>query len=259
MAFVWWTALALLAAEPAAELLDAQKAYRDVEYTRCRNKAAAALQVPGTRAERVDAHRLLGLCSAALGDTDAGREAFSHMLAIDPDAKLPMGLSPRFTSAYREAKGAWLGAAPLALTLEKEELLPDGGRRVRIRVEDKAALVARITWRAAGDDAPPKKAARLLELEVPATVDVTVVALDAGGGEVAVLLLPATKSPGSALAPDPGATAANEADEDSAWPLVVGVAVGGVVVVGGIAGAVAWALLAPPERVTLRTDVIFGN
>jgi hypothetical protein len=246
-------ALLVAPAAWADALADAQRAYADVDYAKCRDDAAKALQSKGDRPARVDAYRLLGMCHAALGDTESAREAFKRMLAVDKDARLPDGLSPRFTSSFREAKGSFVTGAPLALVVDNETL--DGAtKRLRLKVVDELAMVKNIAWRgAAGSSGGPVRAAPLLEIEVPAEVDVTVVALDAAGGEVAGLSLPAvTKEAPPPPPPPPG-----EEGEGFPW-LAVGGAVVGVAVLAG-AGVGVYLALQPPAAVTLKTDVVFGQ
>ncbi len=249
--------LVLLAA--GADLDGAQKAYADVDYQRCRDRAQSALLVPATVSERVIAWRLLGLCAAATNDTDTAREAFRMMLAIDAAARLPDGLSPRFTSSFREAKGSWVGATPLALTL-KQEAIENGTRTVTIAVADAAELVARLQWRAAGGtEGKAVKAAALVEFELPAGPEIMIVALDKAGGEVSLLTLPSSSATAvNPLDPTTQPPAANSTDDGAIWPFVIGGVAGGLVVVGG-ATALVVVLLSPPTSVTLKTDVGFAD
>lgn len=254
-----FAALGFFAVAAVADLDAAQKAYVDVDYARCRDRAQAALLQPGTVKDRVNAQRLVGLCSAAQGEVDDAREAFRLMLALDPTAKLPDGLSPRFTSSYREAKGSWVGVTPLALVVDSEEL-GDNGRVVRVRVEDAAELVHKIAWRGpAGSLSTPVKKAAVLELEVPQTVDVDVVALDRALGEVFVLTLPArTATDESKLDAALPPAAVAEDDGGSALPFIIGGAIVGAVVVVGAAAGVAALVFAPAPTVSLKTDVAFN-
>jgi hypothetical protein len=234
------------AAPAAPDLEAAQKAYVDVDYAKCREKAQTALLQPGSLKDRVDAFKLLGLCSAAVGETDAAREAFRMMIAIDKDAKLPEGLSPRFTSSYREAKGSWVGTTPLALSIASEQT-DKNSRTVRIKVADDAGLAARIAWRGpSGALSPPVKKSDLIELELPISVDIVVVALDKAAGEVALLPLPARgadkRSPIDEKPKDP----IPEDESSSMLPLVIGGVAAGVVVVGAAAGF-AVLLFSPPH------------
>jgi len=253
--------VALLMVVAAVSDLDAaQKAYADVEYQRCRDRAQAALLVPGSVDERVRAYRLLGLCAAATNDTDTAREAFRLMLAIDPTARLQDGLSPRFTSSFREAKGSWVGTTPLALTL-KEEAIKGSTRTVTVGLADDAELVAKIGWRApGGTEGKAVKASSLVELELPAGPEIVVVAFDKAGGEVALLTLPAASAPATLNPLDPTTQppAAASNDDGAVWPFVVGGVAGGLLVVGG-ATALVVVLLSPPSQVTLKTDVAFAD
>lgn len=234
----------------------AQQAYADVDYPRCRDKAQSALLVPGSRADRVQAYKLLGLCAAAVGDTDAARDAFRVMLTIDRDARLPDGLSPRFTSSFREAKGSLVGTVPLALVVGKDAVDVDR-RVVTLRLDDADALVDKITWRSSGGETnAPVKAAPTLELELPLDVDVDVLGLDATGGELIVVPLTGKARVRDSALDDK--TVVPE-DEGSALPYVVlGGVVGGVVLVGAAAGLAA-VLLSPPQQVVLATDVAFAD
>jgi hypothetical protein len=246
----------LLAVAPN-ELVAAQKAYGDFEYARCRDKARAALLLPATRADRVESYRLLGLCSAAEGDTEAARDAFQLMLAIDKDARLPDGLSPRFTSSFREAKGSWVGVVPLALSLDGDEVDGDG-RVVRVRVEDAADLVEKIAWRSEGGVlSRPVKRADVLDLSVPANAPVTIVALDARAGEVALLEVAAKRAVDEGPLDEPKTIASTTDDQPFPW-LAVGGVVGGVVVVG-VGVAVGAAVLSTPPQVTLVPSVAFAE
>ncbi len=241
------------------DLEAAQKAYVDVDYARCREKSQQALLEPGALKERVDAWRLLGMCSAAIGEADDARDAFRMMIAIDRDAKLPEGLSPRFTSSYREAKGSWVGTTPLGLSIASEQT-DKNSRTVRIKVDDDAGLAAKIAWRGpSGSLSSPVKKADVVELELPISVDIVVVALDKAAGEVALLSLPArgadTSSP---LDPRPAAPPVVEEDLGSLPFIIAGGVLGAVVVVGAVVG-VAVVLLSPPQSVNLKTDVVFAD
>ena len=245
----------VVAASPAAAdgaLTQAQRAYAGVEYGKCRDEAQRALGEPGDKQARLDAWRLLGLCQAALGDTDLAREAFKRMLAIDWGARLPEGLSPRFTSSFREAKGSFGGAPPLTLSVIEEQV-EGGTRAVKLKLTDELELVHKIAWRgAAGSSGGPVRAAPLLQLELPTEVDVTVTALDKAGGEVAVL-------PIAAVAAAPSPPPLHNGVDESGFPWL-GVAIGaGVLVVAGAAAGGAALVLLQPQAVTLKSDVAFGE
>lgn len=244
-----------VAAAPAAELSAAQKAYADVDYGRCLERARAALGQPGSLSERVAAWRLVGLCAAAEGATDDARDAFRMMLTLDGEARLPDGLSPRFTSAYREAKGALMESTPLQLEVVAEDVR--GARRVlRVRIDDPDDIVARVAFRPKGGglEAPVKKSAEL-ELDVPAAVDVEVVGLDRTSGEVVVR---AVAGVGSGPARDLTDGPPPAAEEATPFPWLVVGGVAGALVVVGTGAAVLAVALAPPRAVSLTTDIAFS-
>jgi hypothetical protein len=243
-------------ARAASDLDAARQAYGELNYEGCKDAAQAALEAPGTREERVDAYRLLGLCEAALDDTDAARTAFSHMVAIDPDAKLPEGLSPRFTSSYLEARGQWT-EPPLTLEIESQKVEQDT-RVVRLQVRDLAGLAARVVWEDEdGERGPPLRVAERMEIEVPAEFNARLLLLDETDGVLAEL--PVGPEPAQPPPPPPS-PGDEEAEEDAGgvpW-VMVGAAGAGVLVAGAVVGGVA-ILLTQPGSVTLTSDVAFGN
>jgi hypothetical protein len=250
------TPAASTATSTVDDVTAAKSAYTDVDYPACKERAQAALAGSGTVPQRVDAWRLLGLCSAALNDVDTARDAFRHMLLIERDAKLPEGLSPRFTSSFREAKGSLVGVGPL-LTLDKDSV--DGPRRtVRITVMDDDSLVQRVVVRAEGaGQKPAVRASPKMELDVPGDVDVDVVGLDKAGGDIATLHFASAHGPQLDDKPDVS-KGKIVAEDNGVWWIVGGVVAGTVVVGGGVALAVT-AALAPPSKVNLKTAVVFGN
>lgn len=256
--------LALVCAAPAAAaapaLQQARAAYGELNYEGCRDKAQEALEEPATLDERVDAFRHLGLCQAALGEVEEAREAFVTMLAIDPGATLPDGLSPRFTSTYLEAKGHWMGKETLGLVLETD-VIEGRTRTVRVQISDPLDLVTRVTWADdEGERAPALAAAERMELELPAEVAMSLLALDASGGVVASLRLP-SQQPAAELAAEPATPpGAAEIDEGGGAPwLWVGVAAGGGVLLAGAIAAATAAMLMPPSAVDLQSEIVFGN
>lgn len=247
----------------AAALDAARKAYADLAYEACRDQAEAALKAPATLEERVDAYRLLGLCQAALGDTEEARAAFTNMVVLDPSAELPKGLSPRFTSTFLEAKGELLGRDPLALRIEQDRV--EGRKRiVRLEVTDEAGLVDKIAWEDdEGERAPGLRAAERMELELPAEVATKLVGLDRAGGVVVELPLPslnmAASDPGAAAGGAPGGQAGAVEEDPGAgtWVWVGVAATAGVLLAGGAAAAAVGVMLSPPSRVTLESRVVF--
>lgn len=247
---------------------EARSAYQGLDYEGCAAAASKALEGPGTRDERRDAYQLLGLCRAALGDTDGARDAFVKLLGVDREARLPDGLSPRFTSSFLEAKGEWTDREPTGVAVESEELM--GKTRVlRLKVNDPVGLLDEIAWRTEdGEEHDRTKVAERMELEVPVQVAKELVAFDAHGGEVAVLSLgeAAAKSAEPRLGEDPnGTTTASETDDDGSTILTspflwLGVgAVGAAVLVSGAVAAGVGLLLYEPRQVTMEGHVAFAD
>ncbi len=254
MVSVFVLPLLLSATSPA--LAAAHAAYGAVDYARCRQEARSALVSPAGQGERVETYRLLGLCLAAEGDTDAARDAFRAMLLFDREARLPAGLSPRFTSSFLEAKGSLVDTPLLSLTVASEEV-NDGVRRVRLGVKDAEDMIAKLAWSSEGGVlSSPVARAPLVEFVVTASAPVRFVALDAHDGWVTALELPArsTENGGDPLDDDDAARAQVVAPQALPWG-VIGVAAGVVAAVGvGIGVAVAVA----PREATLVPQVAFA-
>lgn len=245
-------------------LSDAQSAYEGLEYERCATEAESALMEPATLPGRVDAYRLLGLCRAALGNADLARDAFVSMLAIDPKARLPDGLSPRFTSSFLEAKGFFVDAEPLELAISsaREE---DGARVVVLEVQDALEMITQVAVRDAAGLRPGLRVARRMELTLPLYDDAEIVALDASDGEVAVLAVPGMASPtaGGTGEPTPRVVATEQPsqtvaeDGDGVW-LWVGVGAATSVVLAG-AALLGVSYAQGTQAVNLRSAVVFGD
>jgi hypothetical protein len=258
---------ALVIVSPAAraataedKATEAARAYESLDYDGCVTAAKGSLASPGGRAARVDAHRFLGLCKAALGDADGARDAFVEMLGVDAGAQLPAGLSPRFTSAFLEARGFWVGKKPVAVAIAGDE--KKGRTRVlTLEIHDEIDVIDTIAWRARdGDLGPLVKAAPQMELEVPVDVAKHVVALDAAGGVVVEMPLPDDRPPPAETVP----VAAETTDEAGSaltspwlWASVAGVAV--IVIAVAVAGITAGALFYEPRSVDLQTRVVFAE
>ena len=89
-------------------LAEAEAAYQEIDYERTQERASAALRDGGlSKRQLVRTYELLGIAEAAAGDSDASRDAYVRMLAIDPDAQVDADLSPRFREPFMEARGYW--------------------------------------------------------------------------------------------------------------------------------------------------------
>lgn len=244
-------------ARATIELEQAEEAYQILEYETCRQSALAALALPGTRVERIQSHRLAGLCQAALGDLEAARESFLHLVALDPDAKLPDGISPRFASAFLEAKGQLADEGGLAIQLLRKEKVGNA-RVLRVQINDPLGEGDKVAYRVANGDLEAfRKAAPRMELEIPADHLVQVVLLDAAGGELALLTLAAPRPVAEApVASGPTAEELAAADGARTWTWVIVGAVTGAVLAG--AAAAGWYFTAP-ARFAPTSAVVFGD
>lgn len=80
----------------------AKQLYAEVEYEAALDQLAHARKAPGiTPSEMVDVDIYSGLIQCDLGNWDAGRSAFRTALALNPDAELPKGVSPKIKVEWK--------------------------------------------------------------------------------------------------------------------------------------------------------------
>jgi hypothetical protein len=248
----------LLCSVPALSgpLEDAQSAHADFDFASCKERVEEALDLAASRDDRVEAYRLLGLCHAALGETEEAREAFIVMLAVDPKAKLPDGLSPRFTSAYLEAKGHWLNKTALQLEIEDEREERDL-RVLTVKVTDNADLIRKVAWRITGGTlSPALRSAERMEMRIPQGEDVELIGLDEAAGEVAVLPVPKVAPVG---AEGEGEGEGEGESGDDPTPILITLGAVGALVAAGVTTAVVLVLVSSPDQVNLVGSVEFGE
>lgn len=112
----WGLALALLLAIVAPERTVAQTAsgalgraeqsFLDVDFEGTLAAAQEALREGGhTPPQLVRIYQLLGVSSAAMGESERARDFFVRMLAIDPTADLDDTVPPRLRAPFLEARG----------------------------------------------------------------------------------------------------------------------------------------------------------
>jgi hypothetical protein len=114
--------LAWGAASPAfardTSLQEAERAYGSVDFAETFTLAEAALAEGGhSPRETARLYLLLGISAAALDKEDAAREAFSVVIALDPEVKLEQNLSPKIRAPYLEARGAFAGRTRIQAAL----------------------------------------------------------------------------------------------------------------------------------------------
>ncbi len=129
-----WVAL-LLAAPPAEDLKRARDRY---EFGAWADAAGAVRELLAGHpnlgeAESIEAYRLLGLAEFQLGDKIQARDAFVHLLALEPDFKLdPFLVPPPIVEFFDKVKG------------EREpELAPLRERRRQLKEQQRLAEEAR--------------------------------------------------------------------------------------------------------------------
>jgi hypothetical protein len=151
------------AADPGAKvrarLAEGKKLYDEQEYRKAiRELAPVARDPAATRAQRLKALELLGLCWFILGAEAEARDAFEDLLAIDPGYQLrEVTGSPKIEAFFAEVKKAYVpdaGAQGVLL----EHAAPAGGsagRRLELeaRVERGGDLVkdVLVRWRRQGE------------------------------------------------------------------------------------------------------------
>jgi hypothetical protein len=125
-------------AQGNARLVEAQKAYAEVDYDRTRTIAVAALQQGGNdRAATADLYLLWATAAAALDQAEEARGAFLYVLATNPDLKLERSLSPKIRAPYLEARGSAStndGKPPLEVTLQRRKQELELGLRDTLHV-----------------------------------------------------------------------------------------------------------------------------
>lgn len=121
--------LALTVASARAEeinphLEQANRALGELRYSEAQTNLAQAIAW-GRNSPRqlAEIYRLTGELEATLGDRAGAAEAFQRWIAIDPDAALPAGTSPKLTEPFATARAFFAGREPLRVA-QRIELDP---------------------------------------------------------------------------------------------------------------------------------------
>lgn len=140
-------------------LAEGRKLYEEQEYRAAiRTLAPVGRDTTATRAQRLEALELLGLCSFILGDEAQAREAFEDLLAIDPGYSLREASdSPKIRKFFERVKKAYIPDYEPTARVSLEHAAPDSavaGRRLELVVEVSkgAELVKEVNlrWRRRG-------------------------------------------------------------------------------------------------------------
>ncbi|WP_236607460.1 tetratricopeptide repeat protein [Sandaracinus amylolyticus] len=169
----------------------AETARRRGEHERARRIARDALEQGTSEPDDVAAlQRVIGLASAALGDADAARDAFTRLLAITPDVRLDTDLPAEIRSPYLEARGFWTGTTDrLGVQVELDEETSS----LVARAADPARMVSRYRVRVRSEGGSWREVARapsdvitipIPELTTARSVEYSVAMLDELGNRV---------------------------------------------------------------------------
>ncbi|MBL8955577.1 MAG: hypothetical protein JNK82_32680, partial [Myxococcaceae bacterium] len=98
---------------------------------RYRDAIVSCTDALAATADRGELYRLIGLSLAGVGEIDKARRVFAALLALEPGAALPGGLSPKLTAPFEAARA---DATPVLLgaTRDADELIisiTDGASR----------------------------------------------------------------------------------------------------------------------------------
>lgn len=157
-AFALLGAACLLIASPAfaqtRAAADAERAYQEVDFPNTHVLAQRALEEGGSgREQTARLYVLLGISSAAQGNTDEAKQDFIVALAVNPELKLDKSISPKFRDPYLEAQGYW------AASSERLALGAKPGRdadHLIVRLVDPASLVAKVELQLAARGVSPR-------------------------------------------------------------------------------------------------------
>ena len=179
----------------------AREAENRLDYKAVVANASKALESAQPHDRLVTLYRMLGTAQAVLGKNQEAVDAFTKLLAVDPDHKLPRGTSPKINAPFKEAGGFWVdrpGGLQVTPTLPREVT---GGKLVPIpvKLDDALNLTAnvRASYRIQGDtewkklEAPMSPAvsitipaAELPVKEVDYVLELYFAALSANGSEL---------------------------------------------------------------------------
>src|SRR6185436_515880 len=138
----------LLSAAP--ELEEGRALFQRMEYERAAKKLAEARRAPSlTRDERREVADLLARAYAAREQLDETEAVYAELLASDPQAPAPTGVSPKIREAYLRAKQRLY-----ATDYVRIEPLAQGPGWVELRIDDPWNKVAAVAVATPGKEQP---------------------------------------------------------------------------------------------------------
>ncbi|HEY3817991.1 MAG TPA: hypothetical protein VGL81_12510 [Polyangiaceae bacterium] len=125
------------AADPRADLEQAEQAFVNLDYDGANKGAARIVQMHGlTHEQLVRAYRVLALTDAVLDKQSAARDAFEQILTFDPTYQGDPNLGPKVQGPFMEARG-FMRAQPSQPGLEVSVVLrPTEPGTIRVTTRD---------------------------------------------------------------------------------------------------------------------------
>lgn len=154
--FACGTAQAKPADKAEADPYDAARdAEAQLNYKQVVIQANRALESANSHERLVNLYRMLGTANGVLGKGDDAVDAFTKLLAIDPDHHLPRGTSPKIMAPFREAGGYWVDRPKglQVLPTLPPEIAAGKPLSIPVKLDDPLQLTAnvRLSYRLQGD------------------------------------------------------------------------------------------------------------
>jgi tetratricopeptide (TPR) repeat protein len=265
------------AASKLSDVDSAERYYANLDYEDANGIAARVLAQQGlTHDQLVRATRVLALTYATLGKEDQARDAFTTVLAMDPDFQLDPNLSPRVTQPFMEARGFWRGQSVKPGIEVVATVQSSDSAKLVITTRDPAHNVANVNlgyrWGLTGSFTKrPVSIGDSVSILVPAAasrtetrLDYYVEGLDARDGvvfEVGNANAPKSAmvdAPSGALVPAPVIVTERTSSGKSVFASPIFWTVVGVVVAGAVVGGVVLFSPKAPNGATLTSGAQCG-
>lgn len=181
----------MIAAAALVMLLGADDACHDhYAALRYRDAISACTEALAAGGDRSELYTLIALSLAGAGDSDKARRVFAALLAMNPGATLPAGLSPKLRAPFDAAKDA---ATVISLTAEVDSTTAGTTLDVTVAVSDGASRPVSELALSAGDRLARMRRADPTRLSAPwpaSALGATLFAYDVLGGELASAPVP---------------------------------------------------------------------
>jgi len=145
-------------AQPASDLKDARRHWKELDFELTVQACDRALAGKPTKSDKVESLRLKGSALIVLERRDEAVKSFEMIFALDPDYELPPDTSPRIAEVFGPAKATWqvrvrerlateLGEAYGALKMSVRAALQAVGGKpfpIRVELEDPGKIVSKV-------------------------------------------------------------------------------------------------------------------